>query len=462
MGSLKFRLLLGITSAVMALIGLTIGLGYYFIRSQARWEFVLRAESVASGLSDLVSSELTHNHELGALKQLKRVYEKENLAYVKIRKDGKIWAKLPSTDPEGEIFFQTFDEIQHNKGTMELEIGISYKELDHRIHHLLWQQISAAGPAYLLFLFVLLWVVTRLFIRIEYFVAVFQEIGQGNFDVSLPSRSHSTNPHELDLMQIAIERMLRELKTLLSQRDMDQSSLANASKLSSLGEMAGGIAHEINNPLMVITGKAGTLRRRLEQNRLEKEFGIQELTKIEATVARIGKIIQGLRSFARNSEQDPPAAIDLCAVVNETLELCRERFKASAVDLQVDLQQSIVVLGRAAQLSQVLMNLLNNGFDAIQLLPEKWIRLKAEDLEDRVRITVTDSGKGIPVNIIDKIMQPFFTTKEVGKGTGLGLSISKGIIESHKGTFAYQLAGGHTQFVITLPKAPAITQKNAA
>ena len=111
----------------------------------------------------------------------------------------------------------------------------------------------------------------------------------------------------------------------------------------------------------------------------------------------------------------------------------------------------VTVFGRATQLGQVLLNLLNNAFDAVVGLDERWIRINYFLENKHLKIEVIDSGFGIPKEISEKMLQPFFTTKEVGKGTGLGLSISKGIIEDHCGRFYYQEKDQHTCFGIELP-----------
>jgi signal transduction histidine kinase len=110
----------------------------------------------------------------------------------------------------------------------------------------------------------------------------------------------------------------------------------------------------------------------------------------------------------------------------------------------------------------VALNLLNNAFDAIQSLEEKWIKISFSDIGDWVKIIVTDSGPGIPFDVQMKMMQPFYTTKEIGKGTGLGLSISKGIIERHNGRLYLDNTSPNTQFVIALPKKAAQATETAA
>ena len=120
--------------------------------------------------------------------------------------------------------------------------------------------------------------------------------------------------------------------------------------------------------------------------------------------------------------------------------------------LKVSEIPQVTVLAREAQLAQVLLNLLNNSFDAVEEITNKWVSIDVIDKDKKFQIRVTDSGAGIPSEILDKVMYPFFTTKEVGKGTGLGLSISKGIVEEHKGRIFIDPSMQNTCFVIEFDK----------
>jgi signal transduction histidine kinase len=106
---------------------------------------------------------------------------------------------------------------------------------------------------------------------------------------------------------------------------------------------------------------------------------------------------------------------------------------------------------RPSQIEQVIINLLNNAFDAVSPLSDKWVRLDFTNFHDKIQIAVTDSGEKISPEIVEKLMLPFFTTKEIGKGTGLGLSISKGIVEDHQGKMYFDSFSSHTRFVVELP-----------
>lgn len=231
-----------------------------------------------------------------------------------------------------------------------------------------------------------------------------------------------------------------------------QLQLHQNSKMAALGEMASGIAHEINNPLTVIVGKAAILRKDLEQKDFNPEKMLSAISKIESTSHRISKIIRGLKDFSRNADNDPHTEISVSTLFENVAELVQEKFKFNQIEFKMKCEKKIKISCNATQIEQVLMNLVNNSFDSVKTLQEKWIHTSVEDVGSKVLITVTDSGKGIPPGIVEKIMNPFFTTKAVGEGTGLGLSLSKGLIESHHGKLYYDSSSANTKFVIELPK----------
>lgn len=231
-----------------------------------------------------------------------------------------------------------------------------------------------------------------------------------------------------------------------------QTQLIQSSRMSALGIMASGIAHEINNPLAIIKGKATKLKNLTESEKFDQNIFRSDLQTIDFTTDRIAKIIRGLRTFSRSSEQDHFESESVEHLISQTLSLCQERFNKNQVTIRIQHLSEARIHCRPAQILQVLLNLLNNAFDAVQDLPEKWVELNTEITPSkRILISVKDSGKGIPNSIAERLMTPFFTTKEPGKGTGLGLSISKGIIEGHNGTLLLDQSKSNTCFVIDLP-----------
>lgn len=250
---------------------------------------------------------------------------------------------------------------------------------------------------------------------------------------------------------LGIAEDLTQQKKLLATIEAQRLQMISSAKMSTLGEMAGGVAHEINNPLAVIKGKAEQILKRMSSGNLDPIKLKTDIQKIEETSLRITKIIQGLRSFSRQADDDPMTLTSINEIIEETTELCIEKLKNHGIQLIVNIPENISIECRTAQISQVLMNLLNNSFDAIEHLDSKWIRIDTTIENQTALLSVTDSGSGIPKHVQEKIMQPFFTTKEVGKGTGLGLSISQGIASSHGGQLEYDPTSDHTKFTLKLP-----------
>ena len=230
-----------------------------------------------------------------------------------------------------------------------------------------------------------------------------------------------------------------------------QARMISTAKLSSLGEMASGIAHEINNPLAIIKGKAYQILKKLGDGEVDVSFLIKEIGKIEQNSLRIAKIIKGLRTFSRHGDKDPFQVVVFNSLLSDVLELCNERFKHQGVELKTSGDLETNISCQEAQLAQVLLNLINNAYDAVVDNLDPWVEVNVNKEGEIVKISITDSGPGISDEIAQKIMQPFFTTKEVGVGTGLGLSISKGIVEMHGGKFYLDQSCPNTRFVIELP-----------
>jgi signal transduction histidine kinase len=250
------------------------------------------------------------------------------------------------------------------------------------------------------------------------------------------------------LSGIAIERKRSE--DLIIQQ---QVRLMHSSKMAALGEMAGGLAHEINSPLMIISTGVRGLRRLLQTPQMDNDVTESTLQTVEATTFRIAKIVKGLRTFARDGSKDPFQRERVKTIVNDTLDFCQERFRHHGIKLKVDpIPENLTLDCRAVQLSEVLLNLLNNAHDAVKELAVRWVSLEVTEEGDLIKISVTDSGGGIPAEIQDKLMQPFFSTKAVGAGTGLGLSVSTSIVEEHRGQLKLDTDSVNTRFDVKMPR----------
>ncbi len=252
-------------------------------------------------------------------------------------------------------------------------------------------------------------------------------------------------------LSIIIWLSYRAALELLQVSEKQKAQLVQSTKMAALGEMAGGMAHEINNPLSIILGQVESLKRDLKDVFIHDKKVQHRFDRVLHATMRISKIILSLKTFSRDSGSDEFKAFPISQLVDDILLLCTERFEKAGVQLKIQNNFNGEIYGDLVGLSQVILNLLNNSFDAIKDGSKPWVLITTESVNQFLEIRIVDSGLGIPDSLVSKIMQPFFTTKEIGKGTGLGLSISKGIIEHHHGQFAYEKLDGHTCFVMRLP-----------
>ncbi len=213
-------------------------------------------------------------------------------------------------------------------------------------------------------------------------------------------------------------------------------SQAMVSHMASIGEFAGSIAHEISNPLAVIEGNNGRLKRLSKDN---SEL-VKIVQSIDKATTRMSNIISGMKSLLFRSKQEHYSLAHVNQIVKEVGEFGNEFLQNKGIRLELDLDQNDAIIEcMDVQISQVLINLVKNARDAIlsedlsERKGQSWIKIQVSSTVDHVFIRVSDSGPGIAKEIAGQIMQTYFTTKEKGKGTGLGLSLVKRIVESHQG-----------------------------
>lgn len=251
---------------------------------------------------------------------------------------------------------------------------------------------------------------------------------------------------------LAIRQDITALKEAEQVVKDQQAQLIASSKLSAIGEMAATITHEINNPLGVILGRVEMLKSVLEKGSVDPEQIAKLAEAIEINGHRIEKIVKSMKSLSHQGDEDPFLKTSVASILQDLKDLFSERMRDNQVRLAIaTAEPSWYIDCRSHEILQVLVNLINNSIDAIQELPQRWIRLDLEKQDEKLIFSVTDSGPGIAPELLEKIFMPFYSTKKVRFGTGLGLSISRSLIQRHHGDLRYIEQSPHTQFVITLP-----------
>ncbi len=251
-----------------------------------------------------------------------------------------------------------------------------------------------------------------------------------------------------------------------------EQQLIQASKMATLGEMATGVAHELNQPLSVIKTVSSFFMKKLgARESIAEDILSTMLTKVDSNVDRATRIINHMRQFARKSDMEM-VTVQLNDVLKSAFEIFSQQLKVRGIQVVWEVDEQLPrIHGDPSRLEQVFINLLLNARDAIEshwgdrpdAQPDKMIRLWTGTEGEAVVCRVCDTGTGIPENMVEKIFEPFFTTKEVGKGTGLGLSISYGIVKECGGTIdAMPNCPYGTCFVLRFPMIDESNEKNVS
>lgn len=273
----------------------------------------------------------------------------------------------------------------------------------------------------------------------EYAVAIAKELAEE--DMCLP--------YLIDKLELA-NKEIRET----------QEQLAHAEKLASIGQLAAGVAHEINNPLGSIIIYATMLKKKIERS-LNDPQSVEDLKLIIDEANRCKNIVANLLNFARQGKLRI-SKVNINDIINDIIKLVKVKPEFAHVSIKelYDLENPIIECD-ADQLKQALLNIVSNACEAVETKEEKIVAINANKNNGKLIIKISDTGIGIPQEHLSKIFTPFFTTKKIGKGTGLGLAITYGIIKMHKGDIkVYSELGKGTTFIISLPITQNLTIEN--
>lgn len=248
---------------------------------------------------------------------------------------------------------------------------------------------------------------------------------------------------------------IRELEIEKVEKKLSDQIKINShqAKLASIGVLASGVGHEINNPLMVINGHLQMLKLQLESKNWMNDVVEDRFDKVNMAIERITKIVKGLNSLSRHDET-AFVQFNLSRSISDTIALIREIYLNEGITIKCDIKKNLYINGNPGRIQQVILNLLTNAKDALEGCEVKEILVTCKETGRLIEISVLDSGHGIPPEIRNKIFEPFFTTKAVNKGTGLGLALVNTIVIEHGGELTLDSeVGVGTGIHITFPQA---------
>ena len=292
------------------------------------------------------------------------------------------------------------------------------------------------------------------------------QVSDGSDEISHLARAFEMMRESLRAARGEILKFTQTLEDKVEERSRQlqaaQQKLQYNDRLASLGTLAASVAHEINNPI------AGVLNLSMLMQRILKDDGIPEgrvpefrryLAQVTNETSRVGRIVSDLLSFSRRGKPQRSAA-DLNRLVKTTVSLVDHKLKLANIALDMQVAEALPsVHCDGGQIQQVVLNLVLNAAESMQSRGSGTVTVKTWPGEDgnTVKLSVSDTGDGIPAEILPRIFDPFFTTKTDGKGVGLGLAVSYGIVQAHGGDIeAKSKVGEGTEFTLTLPLQPPV------
>jgi len=295
-------------------------------------------------------------------------------------------------------------------------------------------------------LLVSVWASWQLTKPVNSLARVITDYADGNHSARYQDVRHD----EIGTAGVAFNYLASSMENAEQERDQAEQSARQSERLASVGQLAAGIGHEINNPLMNIMSLAALIEDAVKDD----EQAHSDLILLQKEGQRCARIVQGILSFARESKPHYHE-FDMSQLVDDTLKLLWHRIENADITMMTELDPDLCIFGDSNQLQQVLVNVILN---AVQASPQHGkIQVRSYKDIDYVAVEIIDTGAGISQDNLDKVFDPFFTTKSEGEGTGLGLSVSYGIVKRHGGTIHLEnVNGSGLRVVILLPfRAPA-------
>lgn len=389
---------------------------------------------------------ITFGFDLGNKNSIQTVYSDFNL-----QKNIDVRDIEYTVETNGDVIHivQAHFDPLNNDRFLAIMLATSYKSLQSGSDQLRLQSFIIMGLLVIISLIAASTLASKLLHPLQLISIASEDIAKGREVTDLPTDSGD----EIGELARSFDDMRHQLDDKERELIVSQGHVHQANKMASLGEMASSMAHEINSPIQAINLMAQRVQRQLKKD-ISKEEINTSMEKIVASVTKISDIIDSLRNISRTSSDDKFNNTKLCDIINDVLHITEERFKINNTQLEVkshDISENMIIQCQRLQISQVLINLVNNAYDAVQKRQDKWVKIDIRKISDKIQISVMDSGVGISDDIAKKIFEPMFTTKDIGKGTGLGLSISRDIILKHNGLLFVDKDSTNTKFIIELP-----------
>lgn len=365
--------------------------------------------------------------------------------YEHVIQNGNIWADRAFV--VNDWYITAYEPIRDIEDNIigSLYVGLLEQPFKHPqriilIFFIITLSITAVTTLFLMFFY------TRMMIKpIDTIVQVSKEIMRGNLSV----RCKQDPKGEMGLLFRTFNQMAEAIEEHEKQmKEETQRQILQSEKLASIGRLAAGVAHEINNPLTGVLTFSHLLKERSKEEDDKKDLDV-----IIQETKRVRDIVRNLLDFARQSTPNKES-INLNEILQQLLKLVTSQKEFRKIKIEEAYDANLPeILADKNQIQQVFLNLLMNAGEAIE--GEGRITISTTHDEDNIQVSICDSGCGIADEEMDKIFDPFYTTKPVGQGTGLGLSISYGIIQQHYGTIHCESkAGSGTTFTVSLPFAP--------
>lgn len=271
--------------------------------------------------------------------------------------------------------------------------------------------------------------------------------------IGLANRKNGYSTEDIEYLEPLVNALgeMTNLLKIAEELQVQTRVSHHNSKLAMIGELAAGVGHEINNPLLIIQGFKNILYDELTKLEADEEM-FEHLYNIDLATNRIASVVKGLRSFSR-SDVDELGLFKMTDLILETTSMLRQIYKSENIELIEELQASggYMVYGNRGRIQQVLFNLISNAKDATEGNLVRKILVKTEIVSDVLTVQVIDNGPGVPEYLSEKIFEPFFTTKEVHKGTGIGIPMSAAIIREHQGILDFENLDQGVNFKFQLP-----------